>query len=86
MNDFKDYLNEIEIKQTATRKLENISIWHTGEGFYSKLQENISEWTDWHYVPNQMEAFLNFWYHWKKIDEIGEMYIQIENSFEYELN
>jgi hypothetical protein len=24
-----------------------------------------------------------FWYHWKKIDEIGEMYIQIENSFEY---
>ena len=30
-----------------------------------------------------MGGFLGFWYHWKKIDEIGEMYIQIENSFEY---
>lgn len=84
LNDFKDYLNEIEDKTNCYNKLENIiSIWHTGEGFYSKLQENISEWTDWHYVPNQMGGFLGFWYHWKKIDEIGEMYIQIENSFEY---
>lgn len=42
LNDFKDYLNEIEDKTNCYNKLENIiSIWHTGEGFYSKLQREI---------------------------------------------
>lgn len=30
-----------------------------------------------------MGGFLGFWYHWTGTDEIGEIYIQIENAFEY---
>lgn len=82
-NEFKDYLTEIENQTNLYHKLENItSIWRAGEGFYSKLQEHISEWTDWRYVANQMGGFLGFWYHWKGTDEFGEIYIQIENAFQ----
>jgi len=83
-NDFKDYLTEIENQTNLYDKLENItSVWRAGEGFYTKLQENIAEWSDWRYVANQMGGFLGFWYHWTGTDEIGEIYIQIENAFEY---
>jgi hypothetical protein len=83
-NDFKEYLNEIEKQTNLCDKLENIiSSWNSAEGFYIKLQENINEWTDWSYVPNQTGGFLGFWYHWIEIEEIGELYIQIENAFEY---
>ena len=83
-NDFKDYLTEIENQTNLYDKLENItSVWRASEGFYIKLQENIAEWTDWRYVANQMGGFLGFWYHWTGTDEIGEIYIQIENAFEY---
>lgn len=82
--DFKDYLTEIENQTNLYDKLENItSIRRASEGFYSKLQEHITEWTDWRYVANQMGGFLGFWYHWNGTDEIGEIYIQIENAFEY---
>ena len=83
-NDFKDYLTEIENQTNLYDKLENItSVWRASEGFYIKLQEKIAEWTDWRYVANQMGGFLGFWYHWTGTDEIGEIYIQIENAFEY---
>jgi len=83
-NDFKDYLTEIENQTNLYDKLENItSVWRAGEGFYTKLQENIAEWSDWRYVANQMGGFLGFWYHWTGTDEIGKIYIQIENAFEY---
>jgi hypothetical protein len=83
-NDFKDYLTIIENATNSFIKFENItSEWKAGEGFYIKLQEKINEWTDWRYVANQMGGFLGFWYHWKGTDEIGEIYIQIENAFEY---
>lgn len=83
-NDFKDYLTEIENQTNLYDKLENItSVWRASEGFYIKLQEKIAEWTDWGYVANQMGGFLGFWYYWTGIDEIGEIYIQIENAFEY---
>lgn len=83
-NDFKDYLTEIENQTNLYDKLENItSVWRACEGFYIKLQENTAEWTDWRYVANQMGGFLGFWYHWTGTDEIGEIYVQIENAFEY---
>ena len=83
-NDFKDYLTVIENATNSFTKFDNItSEWKAGEGFYIKLQEHISEWTDWRYVANQMGGFLGFWYHWTGTDEIGEIYIQIENAFEY---
>jgi hypothetical protein len=83
-NDFKDYLTVIENATNSYTKFENItSDWKAGEGFYIKLQEHISEWTDWRYVANQMGGFLGFWYHWTRTEEIGEIYIQIENAFEY---
>ncbi len=83
-NDFKEYLNAIENQTNSYTKFENItSNWKAGEGFFIKLQELIHEWTDWGYVPNQMGGFLGFWYHWTGTDKIGEIYIQIENAFEY---
>jgi hypothetical protein len=83
-NDFKDYLTVIENATNSFTKFENVtSEWKAGEGFYIKLQEQINEWTDWRYVANQMGGFLGFWYHWNGTDEIGEIYIQIENAFEY---
>lgn len=81
-NDFKDYLSVIENTTNSYTKFENItSKWKAGEGFYIKLQEQISEWTDWRYVANQMGGFLGFWYHWTGTEECS-LYIQIENSFE----
>ncbi len=71
-NEFKDYLTEIENQTNLYHKLENItSVWRSAEGFYVKLQEYISEWTDWRYVANQMGGFLGFWYHWKSTGEFG---------------
>jgi hypothetical protein len=81
--DYKNYLNEIEEQTRLLDKLENItSNWRSGEGFFLKLQEHIDEWSDWRYVANQMGGFLGFWYHWNGTEEIGEIYIQIENAFE----
>jgi hypothetical protein len=83
-NDFKEYLTAIEIQTNSYTKFENItSDWKAGEGFFIKLQEIIPEWTDWRYVANQMGGFLGFWYHWQGTNDIGEIYIQIENAFEY---
>lgn len=83
-NDFKEYLTAIENQTTSFTKFENIiSDWKAGEGFFIKLQELIQEWTDWRYVPNQTGGFLGFWYHWQGTNDIGEIYIQIENAFEY---
>jgi len=81
--DFLDYLNHIETQTKSFSYFNNIvTKWSACEGFYSELQERIYEWTDWDYVPNQTGGFLGFWYHWNKANEIGEIYIQIENSFE----
>lgn len=83
-NDFKEYLTVIEYQTNSFTKFENItSDWKAGEGFFIKLQELIPEWTDWRYVANQMGGFLGFWYHWQGTNDIGEIYIQIENAFEY---
>jgi hypothetical protein len=83
--EFRENLNLIESQTNSFNKLENIiSNWRAAEGFYLKLQEMIlPEWSDWRYVANQMGGFLGFWYHWTGTDEIGEIYIQIENAFEY---
>lgn len=83
-NDFVEYLTAIENQTNSYTKFDNIiSDWKAGEGFFIKLQELIPEWTDWRYVANQMGGFLGFWYHWQGTNEIGEIYIQIENAFEY---
>ncbi len=82
-DDFKDYLIEIDDQTNSFNVLNNItSSWRAGEGFYSQLQEFICEWSNWGYVPNQRGGFLGFWYHWTGTDEIGDIYIQIENAFE----
>jgi hypothetical protein len=60
-NDFKEYLTAIENQTNSYNKFENITTdWKAGEGFFIKLQELISEWTDWRYVANQMGGFLVF--------------------------
>lgn len=83
-NDFKEYLTAIENQTNSFTKFENIiSEWKAGEGFYIKLQELLNEWSDWRYVANQTGGFLGFWYHWNGTNYIGEIYIQIENAFEY---
>jgi hypothetical protein len=82
-NDFVEYLQTIENETNKCNKLENITkYWKAGEGFFIKLQENINTWSDWRYVANQTGGFLGFWYHWVSIKEIGDLYIQIENSFD----
>jgi hypothetical protein len=82
-NDFVEYLQTIENETNKFNKLENITkYWKAGEGFFIKLQENLNTWSDWRYVANQMDGFLGFWYHWVSINEIGDLYIQIENSFD----
>lgn len=81
-NDFKEYLTLIETQTNSFTKYENIiSDRKAGEGFYIKLQELLND-GDWRYVANQTGGFLGFWYYWKWTDEIGEIYIQIENAFE----
>ncbi|NMA31628.1 MAG: PD-(D/E)XK nuclease family protein [Candidatus Methanofastidiosa archaeon] len=81
-NDFKEHLSDIEYQTNSYTKFENIkSKWKAGEGFFVKLQELISECTDWQYVPNRKGGFLGFWYHRQKANDIGEFYIQIENAF-----
>lgn len=83
LNDFKEYLTEIENKTNSFTKSKNIiTSWRACEGFYLNLQSQITDWSDWCYVANPSGGFLGFWYHWKGTDEIGEIYIQIENSFE----
>lgn len=82
--DFLGYLTAIEDQTNSFMEYNKIiSNWRAAEGFYLKLQEEINEWTDWRYVPNQTGGFLGFWYHWNGTKEIGEIYIQIENSFEF---
>jgi len=57
-NDFKEYLTAIENQTNSYTIFENIiSDWKAGEGFFIKLQELISEWTDWRYVANQTGGF-----------------------------
>lgn len=81
-NDFKDYLTVIENATNSYAKFENItSEWKAGEGFFMALQDKLQDGA-WGYVPNPKGGFLGFWYHWTGTDEIGEIYIQIENAFE----
>ncbi len=85
-NDFKEYLIDIENETNSYSKFENVtSERRAGEGFFMKLQEIIKEPTDWNYVPNPTGGFLGFWYHSRSIQSIGEIYIQIENTFENEI-
>jgi hypothetical protein len=81
-NDFREYLTAIETQTNSFTKYDNIiSDWKAGEGFYIKLQELLND-GDWRYVANQTGGFLGFWYFWTGTDEVGEIYIQIENAFE----
>jgi hypothetical protein len=78
--DFKDHLNHIEEETKSFREFENVKTnWKACEGFYLKLQELISEWSDWHYVPNPSGGFLYFGYYWQGCKDY-ELYIQIENK------
>lgn len=82
--DFREYLTVIENITNSYTNLESItSEWKAAEGFYIKLQELIVEDTHWGYVANPTGGFLGFWYHWTGTEEIGEIYIQIENVIEY---
>ena len=81
-NDFRDYLSTIENATNSFLNFENLITKRlAGEGFYLQLQEQIGVWSDWKYVPNQMGGFLAFYYHWVGIQNVGELYIQIENDF-----
>ncbi|HOK62959.1 MAG TPA: PD-(D/E)XK nuclease family protein [Soehngenia sp.] len=81
LNDFKDYLAAIENETNSFTKFDNLkSKWYAGEGFFIKLQENITKSTDWQYVANQTGGFIGFWYHSKEVNNIGYIYIQIENA------
>jgi hypothetical protein len=83
-NEFTEYLTEIENQTNLYTNFENInSNWRAAEGFYIRLQELITEWTDWGYVANQTGGFLGFWYYWtntKTNQYCLCLRIQIENS------
>jgi hypothetical protein len=82
-NDFLEYIITIENETNMYTKLNNITTyWKAGEGFFLKIQELLNECSDWRYVSNFSGGFLGFWYHWSTIEEIGDVYIQIENAFE----
>lgn len=84
LGNFVHYLSAIEQQTSSYVKFENVtSEWKAAEGFYVKLQESIAEWTDWRYVSTPTGGFLGFWYYWQGTKEIEEIYIQIENSFEF---
>jgi hypothetical protein len=83
-NDFLEYITVIENETNMYTKLNNVtSYWRAGEGFFLKIQELIKEWSDWSFVNNYGGGFLGFWYHWKTVKDKGDIYIQIENAFEY---
>jgi hypothetical protein len=85
-NDFKDYLTIIENETNSWAKFENItSKRKAGEGFFIELQKQFHPdiETHWQYVANQTGGFLGFWYHFVEKEEIGKLYIQIENALEY---
>jgi PD-(D/E)XK nuclease superfamily len=82
-NDFKEHLSGIEIQTNSYTQFANVTTnWKAAEGFYLKLQDLITEWTEWQPVPTPSGHFLGFWYHWTETEEIGEIYIQIRNGFE----
>jgi len=82
-NDFFEYIVSIENETNMYAKLNNITTyWKAGEGFFLCVQEMLNEWSDWSYVSNYSGGFLGFWYHWNTVEEIGDIYIQIENAFE----
>lgn len=84
-NDFKEYMTDIENATNSYTKSENItSDWRAGEGFFMALQDKLKD-GEWRYVANKTGGFLGFWYHFTGTDEIGEIYIQIENAFEKEI-
>jgi hypothetical protein len=85
-NDFKDYLTIIENETNSWAKFGNItSKRKAGEGFFIELQKQFHPdiETHWQYVANQTGGFLGFWYHFVEKEEIGKLYIQIENALEY---
>ncbi len=82
-NDFKERLKGIEEATNSFIEFKKItSNWRAAEGFFMALEKQISELTkpEWRYVANPTGGFLGFWYHRKYITEVGEIYIQIENS------
>ncbi|MGL4982995.1 MAG: PD-(D/E)XK nuclease family protein [Treponemataceae bacterium] len=82
--DFHSYLAEIEKQTNLYHNFEKLTSSHrAGQGFYLKIQEHISEWTDWRHVSNKTGGFLGFWYHWREKKERGKIYIQIENAFKH---
>jgi hypothetical protein len=83
LNDFKEYLTEIENQTNSFEKSRSITKnWRACEGFYMDLQSKVNDWADWGYVANPTGGFLGFWYYFRKTEEINQIYIQIENSFE----
>ena len=85
-------MNNIEDETNKYNELSNIIKYRRAcEGFYIKLQENITKvnpsiWTDWEYVANKSGGFIGFWYHYRStswdIDnkQYDTLKIQIENS------
>lgn len=81
-NDFKEYLTLIENATNSYTDFENVTTeWQAGEGFFMALQDELQD-GDWRYVSNPSGGFLGFWYYWTSIEDVGDIYIQIENSFE----
>lgn len=81
-NTFNYNLIAYENTTNSYTKLENItSEIIAGEGFFMALQDRLQV-GDWQFVTNITGGFLGFWYYKKNINEIGKIYIQIENAFE----
>jgi len=78
-----DYHNNLKSLDEATNsfltsKLEDWQ-WHSWQGFYSYLQQNLGG--TWDYVPNAAGGFLGFFWNWKDSNIEGkafQYYIQLE--------
>lgn len=79
--EFREHLQNIESQTNEFKVFKSMTTkWLAAQGFYCELQKKLSVLTDWDYVPNATGGFIGFWYHFKKKDGIGLIYIQIENK------
>lgn len=75
---FKEHLLEIEKKTNSFLTLPPRKwCWEAWEGFYRKLEEYIKV-TDWGYVSNPSGGFLGLNWHWIRVEDDVNLYLQIE--------
>ena len=80
--DYVSYLEDIENKtqEYKTKPVDKWN-WYQWQGFFKWLEDEAGINVDsWDYVSNPSGGFLGLWWHFKKIDDNLEMYLQFEQQ------